>query len=856
MKQALFSLLFVFLFFGYTYSQIDNTPLVKTDTTSIAETQEDIATSFSSISEGQSEDEGGANFIPSLLHSSQDVYQSNTSYTFGIAYFRNRGYDNQYQEICLNGFMMNSLVTGRASFSQWGGLNHVVRWPERIVDMNAATFSFGNVGGATNYDLRASGYRKQVRASYSLSNTSYNHRLMVTAASGVMKRGWSIVGSVSTRFGNDISYSRKDIGSTYTGFSAFLGVEKKFNQEHALNLTAFVSPTERGMQAGAVKEAFELAGSNYYNPNWGWYQGKKRNARVRTLIEPAILLTHYFTPENNKYLITTTVATSFGRNNYTALNWHDAPDPRPDYYKYLPSFHLLNGDTALALYYKYDWLTNENTRQIDWYKMYDVNQTQKYYYRDSLGNPMPLRAQYMVENRVIDHFELGGTSNLVLDVSKNLKLSVGVDIRGLKQHNYKTINDLLGGAYWLDEDKFSDGMLPDSLNAKYNNLNRINDTLHEGDKFGYDYNFIIYSQKLWTMLNFTYPKIDFHIGGQIGATEMWRVGFMKNGRFPGNTEGKSEVKAFVEGGAKVGITYKISGRNYLVLNSQFVNTAPSVLNSFLAPRIRNTFAKGLKTEKIAGVDISYIMKYPFMKMRASLYFTQFFDKTKVISFYSDNETTMVNDVIVGIGQRHLGAELGAEVKLSSMFTLILAGNFGDYRYSNNPVFYSNYENGTDVRETGQIDNKQTTYWKNYFVAGSPQVAGTVGLKFNHDYWWVNINANYFDRIFCDINPDRRTTQARGTLPIDDELYKKIKAQTRMKGQFTLDVSVSKSWRIKRYTIGFNISVTNVTNNKKLVTTAWENYRFDYRDSNPEKYPIKNYYAFGTTFFAGFNFTFN
>ena len=851
MKQRIFFFSFFFVFIGHTYSQVDKTPIAKSDTIPVADAQEDIIASFSSIAEGQSDDEGGANFIPSLLHSSQDVYQSNTSFNFGIAYFRNRGYDNQYQDICLNGFMMNSMVTGRASFSQWGGLNHVVRWPERVIDMNPATFTFGNVGGATNYDLRASGYRKQIRASYMLSNRSYNHRIMFTAASGTMKGGWSVVGSLSARFGDKITYARKDVASTYTGFSAFLGVEKKFGQEHALNLTTFVSPNERGMQAGAVQEAYDLAKSNYYNPNWGWYQGKRRNARMRTVIEPAILLTHYFIPKSNKYTITTTVATSFGRNNTTGLNWHDAPDPRPDYYKYLPSYHK----DSINIYndYKKMWLTDENTRQIDWLKMYDVNQRARYRV-DSLGNPLPPeRAQYMVENRVIDHFELGGASNLVMDINHNIKLSAGIDIRGLKQHNYKTINDLLGGAYWLDVDKFSEGSQPDSLYVQYNDLNRMNDTLYEGDKFGYDYNFIIYSQKAWAMLNFTYPKIDFHLGGQLGATEMWRVGFMKNGRFPTNSEGKSEIKSFLEGSAKAGITYKITGRNYLVLNGEFVNTAPSILDAFLAPRIRNTFIKDLKTEKIASVDLSYIMKYPIIKLRATLYFTKFFDKTKVFSLYHDDHGTMVNDVVVGAGQRHLGAELGAEIKLGSMFSLILAGNFGDYRYSNNPILYTNYENGTDIYEYGEADHKQKVYWENLFVAGSPQVAGTFGIKFNHNYWWVNVNANYFDRIFCNVNPDRRTPN---NISKTDPLYHQVRDQLRMKGQFTLDVSVSKSWRIKRYTIGFNINVTNITNNKNLVTSTWESYRFDYNTINPEKFPNKYRYAFGTTFFASFNFTFN
>jgi len=855
MKQAVLLFFFSIFIFGYTYSQIDTEqPLMKSDTVSVHDTQADIASSFSSISEGQSEDEGGVSFIPSLLHSSQDVYQNNTSYNFSIAYFRNRGYDNQYQDICLNGFMMNSMITGRASFSQWGGLNHVVRWPERIVDMNPATFIFGNVGGATNYDLRASGYRKQTRASYSISNRTYMNRLMFTTASGQMKGGWSVVGSASARFGDAIAYAP---GTSYNGFSVFFGAEKKFSQEHALNLTAFVSPTERGMQAASVPEVYDLVNSHYYNPNWGWYQGQKRNARVRTIMEPVVLLTHYYTPKSNKFTVTTTLASTFGRNNTTSLNWHDVPDPRPDYYKYLPSWYLSGGDTAMYDAWKNAWLTDDKIRQIDWKKMYDVNQTEKNY-RDENDKPLPRRAQYMVENRVIDHVELGGTSYLIMNLNNNINLSAGVDVRGMKQHNYKTINDLLGGAFWLDVDKFSEGYFPQEEYVPENDLNNIGKKLYEGDVFGYNYNFLIYSQKAWAMLNFTYPKVDFHVGGQLGVTEMWRVGFMKNGRFPTNSEGKSKVKAFFEGGAKAGITYKITGRNYIVLNSEFVNSAPSILNVFLAPRIRNSYIneKELKTEKVASVDISYIMKYPSLRMRTTLYYTQFSDITKVISYYSGNEQTMVNDAIVGMGQRHLGAELGAEIKLSSMFWLVLAGNLGDYRYSNNPVVYTNAENGFDILDDGNTDSKKNVYWKNFFVAGSPQVAATAGLKFNYNYWWVNINGNYFDRIFCTLNPDRRTPDAIGTNPIGTEQYHKIVDQTRLKGQFTLDVSVSKSWRIKRYTIGFNLNVTNITNNKNLINTAWEAYRFDYNNYDPGMFQNKYYYAFGTTFFAGFNFTFN
>ena len=106
-----------------------------------------------------------------------------------------------------------------------------------------------------------------------------------------------------------------------------------------------------------------------------------------------------------------------------------------------------------------------------------------------------------------------------------------------------------------------------------------------------------------------------------------------------------------------------------------------------------------------------------------------------------------------------------------------------------------------------------------------------------------------------MNPERRTTAARGTLSTDSELYQQLIAQERCKGQFTLDLSVSKSWKVKQNTIGFNVSITNLTNNKNLVTSGWEQRRFDYSNYNINKFPNKYYYAQGLTFYIGINYTF-
>ena len=836
MKKSLLAALILAFVCGTAFSQEDKS---SKDSVTV-QSSETSGQAFDSENVDDEETSTGG-FVPGLLHSAQDVFNNNTSYTFSIAYFKPRGLDSRYVTVAINGMEMENLVTERASYSQWGGLNRVFRWPENVLPLHPSTFTFGDLGGALNFNTRASSYRKQIHANYSLSNRSYNNRLMFTYASGLMKNGWAVAASASTRFGSTLSYVD---GSSYLGGSYFLSVEKVFNSEHSLNLSVWGSPTQRSLQSNATQEVYDLAGSHYYNANWGWYNGEQRNARIRTTFEPVFMLTYNFIPDNNKLQITANIGTTFGKQSTTSLNWANVPDPRPDYYRNLPSYY--KDDPLLFNYYTEQWTTNENFRQIDWMSMYETNQLAA-----QLGN----QAQYIVENRIISHVQAVANGNIVASLTDHIKLMGGVDIRTYKQRNYKTINDLLGGSYWLNMDKYADGESPDNPYLLYDDLDNIGAHLGVGDKFGYDYAYHINKQNLWATAKFTYAHIDFHVGVNGTTTEMWRHGYMRNGRFPDNSQGDSEKKIFPDGGVKAGITYKINGRNYLVLNAQAQTMAPRVLDVFISPTIRNDYVDNLKSEKDLMADFSYIMRYPFMRMRLTAYYGAFMDVTSLFSFYHDDYGSYVNYAMTGINKCNYGFELGVEVPIGSMFTVYAAGTWGDHRYTNRPDVTITADNGYDILGNGESQYTETVYWKNFHVAGTPQVAATLGVKFNYKYWFVSVNANYFDKIYADINPERRTTAARGTLSVESPLYQSLVAQERLKGQFTMDASIGKSWKIKNSTLGFNISVTNLTNNKNLVTTAWEQRRFDYKNYDVNKYPNKYYYALGTTFYLGINYTF-
>ena len=53
--------------------------------------------------------------------------------------------------------------------------------------------------------------------------------------------------------------------------------------------------SKRGKGSASVQEAYELSGNNYYNPNWGYQNGEKRNARMSNFHKPMLILSHYWT---------------------------------------------------------------------------------------------------------------------------------------------------------------------------------------------------------------------------------------------------------------------------------------------------------------------------------------------------------------------------------------------------------------------------------------------------------------------------------------------------------------------------------------------------------------------------------
>ncbi len=806
--------------------------------------------------------DGSSQNISSQLTAGRDPFYNAASFNFSPARFRIRGYDLDFASVYINGIQMDNLDNGYTPWGLWGGLNDVFRNRDVNFGTRYNTFGFGDIGTSTNIDVRASKQRKQTSVGYALSNRSYTHRTMITHSTGLNKNGWAFTVSGSARYANEGYVT----GTYYNGLSWFAAVDKKLGQKQLLSLVAFGSPTENGRQGASTQEMMTLAGTHYYNPSWGFQNGKKRNANVAKTNQPVILLTHDYRITNKTNLVTS-ASYSFGERAVSGIDWYNAADPRPDYYRYLPSYYESKDNSALAEQVRSVLSSSEAARQINWDNLYNVN-------RDNIskvenangieGNTITgNRSFYILGERVTSVKRL--SANVVLNsrLSNHVDFTGGVSFQSTRNNYFQRVKDLLGGQYWVNLNQFAQRSFPDNANAYQNDVDHPNRVVYEGDKYGYNYNININRPQAWAQFVFKLNKFDLYIAGEASQTKFWREGNVRNGLFPDNSLGKSETHTFNNMNVKGGITYKLDGRNYFYVNGAAITRAPYYDNSYISPRTRNFVQDGLRSEAIQTVEGGYVLNAPKIKLRASGYYTSMQHGFNVLTFFYDEYQDFVNYSLSNIDRLYFGGEFGAEIKAARNVTLNAAASIGRYYYN------SRQHAVVTVDNTAETITEATVYSKNFRVPGTPQEAYSLGLTYRSPkFWFVSLTGNYFNQMWLDFNPLRRTYAATdGVNDPNDTKTREVLDQVRLDAQYTVDLFGGYSWKVPNMRVGPNkrqvylalyTGINNLTNNRSIITGGYEQLRYDFSASaseNLQKFPPKYYYAYGLNYFVSLQLRF-
>lgn len=799
------------------------------------------------------EDEGRASQnVSAALSSKGDVYTQQTSFSFSPMRFRVRGYENNYESTYINGVHFNGLERGSFNYSMLGGLNDAMRNKDITSGLTANSFSYGNLGSNTNINTKASTYAAGSKLSLAYTNRAYKERVQFTYATGLMPNGWAFAASAVVR------YADKGIvdGTFYNSAGYFLSAEKVLNKRHSLSLITFGAPTQRAQQGGVTQEVYDLAGSIYYNPYWGYQDGKVRNSRIVKSFDPTAVLTHDF-KINDKERLRTGIAYHYSMYSNSALNFYNSIDPRPDYYRYLPSSQAPGADKDFITE---SWQTNTNVSQLNWDRIYRSN------YSNNVDHPNGT-ATYALERRHNDLMETTFNSTYVNQLSKQLKLTAGIEAKYAKGMHYKTMDDLLGGNQWIDKDQFAEQDNPSNPNVSQNDLNNPNAVIKVGDKFGYDYDINIIHGAAFIQNEWVLPQFDIYYAAKATYSQFSRFGHMDNGRALATTYtlggtkpvelsyGQGKVMYTVDPSLKAGITHKIDGRNRISLNAIAETRAPLASNSYISQRIKDTRIPNLQSEKILSYDLGYSFTFPVVRGRISGFRTHTLGSSELIGYYDDEKRTFVNHTLTNANKINQGVEAGISVKLNGSFSLSMAGTYADYHYTNDALGYKSPENGSFVDE---MDTVRTNGLK---IATGPQLAANIKLNyFNSKMWFAEVTLNYFDNNYLDFAPNRfsKGNIAKYTTP---EAIASLGTQEKLKGGYMLDASLGKLIYLKnRKSINFNLSVSNILNNTKMVTGGYQQARLPLVDgavdqTNLNKFPSKYYYAWGFNLFFNIGYKF-
>ena len=825
-------------------------------------------------------EDSGYSDAPTLLLGSNDVYTNIAGFGFSSIRFKNRGYNSETQDVYLAGVKMNDAITGYSPFSLWSGLNEAMRSKDTTIGLETADGGLGGFNGVTDIHAVPLSVRTGWRFSVLSNSALYRMRLMASYASGE-NNGWSYAFNASLRAGGNDWIE----GVYYRSLAYYFGVTKRLDDASKLTLFTFATPGQRGAQNASTQEVYDLMGDNMYNSNWGYQDGKVRNSRVRHTFEPVTVLKYEYAPEDIPLTANATLLWRTGYNGYTALDWYDAMDPRPDYYRNLPSYYYMEDEDYNRVNQdKYDWTyyawthrgpEYNNYQHLNWDRLYNVN------YNNPEG-----RSKYALEERHVDQNDLQFAANAKYRVSEDLVVKGGVDLRANRTENYKKMNDLLGGQYFLNIDSFAErdfaaneALLQNDLN--YYLAHGTAEKIKKGGKYGYDYLAQIRVADLWGNASYKLGALTANLGAKVGVTAFWRDGLVRKGLFAGanpdgshiyttdinglqvdltnlsngqTSYGKSEKAKFLTYAAKASVAYDLFGNSRVSANVGFFNDAPTFNNSFISPRTRNTIVDNLTSQKTLSADVNYQIASEWVSARVTGFYTKIMDQTDVMSFYDDSQQSFTNFAMTGIDQRHMGVELGVKVPLP-LKGLSISGvvSLGEYIYTSTPHMVQTVDNSAEV-----VRDDEVTYWQQHpvyvpvsytadgvpvfdenldgsfkvdhyqkhYVPSTPQFASELALNYRtNSYWFFELNGQYFDRAYLDMNPLYRTTFAARGSESNPAVIDYLAGQEKFAPAFLLNASAGKSWSIQRkYYLGFSLNVNNILNNRNVKTGGYEQTR--------------------------------
>lgn len=757
------------------------------------------------------EEKIGTQEFPEILKSTPGVHANKEGGGYGDSEIYMRGFDNANIAVMVNGVPMNDMENQRVYWSNWAGLTDVTRTMQTQRGLGASKVSAPSVGGTINIITKGLDAKKGGSIYYGMGNDNMN-KVMFTVSTGMSKSGWAMTLLGSKTWGD--GYAQ---GTDFKGYTYFVNISKRINEQHQLSFTAFGAPQEHYQRKGALtladwKMTEQVWGveNHKYNSSYGFDKnGQRRTAEYNVYHKPQLSLNHQW-QINDKSSLSTVLYMSIGRG-----------------YGY-------SGQGNGTYGYSYtDWYgANYGTLQT---KFRNADGTFNYGMIQDINEQSEHGSMLVMGKLKNYHNWYGLVSTYNTKIGKDFDFYGGVDFRAYKGVHTNELVDLYNGKYYIDSSR-QNAKAVNNVNAS--NPDWVNEKLGVGDVMYRDYDGHVVQEGAFFQTEYTKSDLSAFISGSLSNTSYWRYDRLYYDKKHAESKTKSYIGFTVKGGAN----YNINEHHNVFFNAGYISRAPMFNNVFLTYTSSNVTNPDAKNEKVLSFEVGYGYRLKWLQVDLNAYWTKWMDKSmaKQLSVGAQQTDGYIN--MAGLDARHQGIEL--EVKASPLYWLDLNGMFsiGDWQWDSNAKGYIYDANGQPLDKDGNVASAplaEDHYFagialKGIRVGGSAQTTAALGatvkigkqIRIGADWTLYARNYAYYQVSSSNLTPGKTTTVA--------DPWKAPTAS-----QFDLNASY------KFKLAGLNATISGNVNN--LFDYQYLGKVWNPRSGAANKDNIYGFYAFGRTF---------
>lgn len=757
------------------------------------------------------EEKIGTQEFPEILKSTPGVHANKEGGGYGDSEIYMRGFDNTNIAVMVNGVPMNDMENQKVYWSNWAGLTDVTRTMQTQRGLGASKVSAPSVGGTINIITKGLDAKKGGSIYYGMGNDNMN-KVMFTVSTGMSKSGWAMTLLGSKTWGD--GYAQ---GTDFKGYTYFLNISKRINEQHQLSFTAFGAPQEHYQRKGALtladwKMTEQVWGveNHKYNSSYGFDKnGQRRTAEYNVYHKPQLSLNHQW-QINDKSSLSTVLYMSIGRG-----------------YGY-------SGQGNSTYGYSYtDWYgANYGTLQT---KFRNADGTFNYGMIQDINEQSEHGSMLVMGKLKNYHNWYGLVSTYNTKIGKDFDFYGGVDFRAYKGVHTNEILDLYNGKYYIDSSR-QNAKAVNNVNAS--NPDWVNEKLGVGDVMYRDYDGHVVQEGAFFQTEYTKSDLSAFIAGSLSNTSYWRYDRLYYDKKHAESKTKSYIGFTVKGGAN----YNINEHHNVFFNAGYISRAPMFNNVFLTYTSSNVTNPDAKNEKVLSFEVGYGYRLKWLQVDLNAYWTKWMDKSmaKQLSVGAQQTDGYIN--MAGLDARHQGIEL--EVKASPLYWLDLNGMFsiGDWQWDSNAKGYIYDANGQPLDKDGNVASAplaEDHYFagialKGIRVGGSAQTTAALGatvkigkqIRIGADWTLYARNYAYYQVSSSNLTPGKTTTVA--------DPWKAPTAS-----QFDLNASY------KFKLAGLNATISGNVNN--LFDYQYLGKVWNPRSGAANKDNVYGFYAFGRTF---------